>query len=615
MNSPFPLEEREQEQPEAVWNPWKGPADPHWYSGMGFTEDTAYAGPVYRALEAAGSGAAKGEAVLGGLVNAAGRLYSSVGTPRVVGQELEPIGSNVQADARERVRAMTPDATTTGSAVKVLHGVVEGGYLLTAGNLAGGPVGGALTVGGIEGGSRYQELREEGVDTGTAARSGALTGVTSGAGALLPAAYGATLLTRVLTGAGSNTAFGIADRYLDHKILERGGYPEMAEQQKALDATQVLIDAALGATFGGIHHLTANRTVDQQDAALTANLALHDRQSAPGVAVNPEAANAHQAALEKAQTDILAGKPVDVSDSGVDRARFLSRTTRDLTPENEIILKSFKESGLLDEEANLRDLEEQFAQRRNGKAESVKPAAEEISGEYSVREEPLTDEQLQSFKGLRSEVPADQELAPAGERESGQSGPENAGGPGGNAGEPLRVFRGASHDLASEHFDLEALGHATGHPSSGLGVFFSLSKDEAAHYGEVTEHHLDIRNPKIIKAEDLPSFDSVEEAHAYREKLRAQGYDGIVIDGSHLGGPVNYVAFEPHQVIPTEHTEPRQVSGDPVEQALAQRPDLTIANENGEPVRAADELKAATSEDDWFKATKAATHCFSRRGG
>ena len=35
---------------------------------------------------------------------------------------------------------------------------------------------------------------------------------------------------------------------------------------------------------------------------------------------------------------------------------------------------------------------------------------------------------------------------------------------------------------------------------------------------------------------------------AYRNKLREQGYDGLVIDASHVGGANNYVAFEPGQV-------------------------------------------------------------------
>ncbi len=55
-------------------NPWEGPIKPGVFSGFGFNEDTAYLGPVYRALEFAGSAAAKGEMVLGGLLHQAGRL-------------------------------------------------------------------------------------------------------------------------------------------------------------------------------------------------------------------------------------------------------------------------------------------------------------------------------------------------------------------------------------------------------------------------------------------------------------------------------------------------------------------------------------------------------------
>lgn len=613
MSTPFPLEERAQETtPEPMFDPMN--AGPRWYSGMGFNEDTAYMGPLYRLAEAGGSGAAKGMSVLNGLWGKEYALLGHVPGLEDFSKEMVKETGEAQQDFRGMVHQMTPDAATTGSALRVLHGVGEGGYLLAVGTLTGNPLSAAAAVGGAEGGSRYQELREGGVDRGTAAASGALTGVTSGAGALLPAAYGSSLLPRLLTGAAGNTAFGIADRFADHKILEAGGYPEMAEQQKALDGAQVLIDAALGATFGGIHHFTATRDAAKQDAALTANLALRDRQSAPGVAPNPEAAAAHQAALEKAQADILAGKPVDVSDSGVAGKDFLSCPARDLTPERDIILQSFKESGLLDEEANLRDLEAQFAQRIGEAPESVKPQPEKGSDAYDVQEEALTDEYRQAFQGIRSDIPADEELAAAGSGEPEQSGAENAGGSGEESGEPLSVYRGAERKLSPEDFEQSSLGHATGHPSSGLGVFFSLSKDEAAHYGEVTEHRLDIHNPKVIKADELPGFDSTEDAYAYREKLREEGYDGMVIDGSHLGGPVNFVAFDPHQALPT--ADPKLSStGDPVKQAITENPALQIADENGKPINAAMALDGATSEDDWFTATKAATDCFSRRGG
>lgn len=407
MSTPFPTEEAAQTSRfEPTFDLSTAGPQSHWYSGMGFNEDTAYLGPLYRVLEGAATGAAKGQAVLGGITNAFGRLYNSVGTPKPVGQEIAPIGSEIEQDARERVRSMTPNLATTGTATQVLHGVAEGGYLMTVGALLGGTPGAATMVGTTEGGSRYQDLREQGVDRGTAAASGALTGVTSAAGAVIPAAFGAGLLTRLATGAGGNTAFGIANRFADHLILQAGGYPEMAEQEKAWDGTQMLVDAALGATFGALHHLS-HVDADKQDAALTANLALRDRQSAPGVATDPQSANAHQSALEKAQTDLMSGKPVDVSDTGVGRGSFLSRPERDLSPESEIIMKSFKESGLLDEEANLRDLEQQFEAKRNPvetpreppatpeeaapKAPSKEPEEGEVTGPVDAAEQALAD--------------------------------------------------------------------------------------------------------------------------------------------------------------------------------------------------------------------------------
>jgi len=119
----------------------------------------------------------------------------------------------------------------------------------------------------------------------------------------------------------------------------------------------------------------------------------------------------------------------------------------------------------------------------------------------------------------------------------------------GTDGQPAPVYRGAAIELAPEHFDIGSLGKSTGHPSSGLGVWFSAARDQAAQYGEVEKFHLDIRNPKEYAPDTFPAFDSVEDAHKFREQLQAEGYDGIVVDGRELGGPVNIVAFHPDQVI------------------------------------------------------------------
>lgn len=118
-------------------------------------------------------------------------------------------------------------------------------------------------------------------------------------------------------------------------------------------------------------------------------------------------------------------------------------------------------------------------------------------------------------------------------------------------GRPVLVYRGTAVDraLSAGDFAGSALGHATGHPSSGLGVWFTADNEDAARYGELVEpFHLDIRNPKIYK-EDIPAFDSVEEAAALAADLRAQGFDGIALDYRSLGGPLQFVAFEPTQAI------------------------------------------------------------------
>lgn len=119
----------------------------------------------------------------------------------------------------------------------------------------------------------------------------------------------------------------------------------------------------------------------------------------------------------------------------------------------------------------------------------------------------------------------------------------------GKSGKPLRLYRGSSRPLASTDFEDSSLGAATGHPSSGLGVFFTTDQADASRYGEVSNAYLDLRNPKLVKIEDVPAFDSIEEAIAWREKQKAAGHDGLVISASHLGGPNWAVAFRPDQVI------------------------------------------------------------------
>jgi hypothetical protein len=120
----------------------------------------------------------------------------------------------------------------------------------------------------------------------------------------------------------------------------------------------------------------------------------------------------------------------------------------------------------------------------------------------------------------------------------------------GKSGQPVRVFRGATRALGTSDFQDQALGVASGNPSSGLGVWFTSGEGEASGYGEVHSHFLDIRKPKLIKVDELPGFDTTEDAIAFRKQLQAQGFDGIIITARHLGkNELHFVAFAPAQVI------------------------------------------------------------------
>jgi hypothetical protein len=168
---------------------------------------------------------------------------------------------------------------------------------------------------------------------------------------------------------------------------------------------------------------------------------------------------------------------------------------------------------------------------------------------YTVEEATLDEAQRATFSRVGSGIQADQDVF----RTLGGGRPsakwlEAARGAG--AGNVPRYYRGSRSPLTPDKFAREALGHATGHPTSGIGVFFSNRREDAARFGShIEEVHLDLQNPKTIKAEDLPPFDTIDDAHAWRERLREQGHDGVIIDASHLGGPVWPVAFAPEQVI------------------------------------------------------------------
>ncbi|EEY5941514.1 hypothetical protein CV520_002814 [Escherichia coli] len=263
--------------------------------------------------------------------------------------------------AEQQVKRLTPDAATTGTAGQVLYGLFDMGGQAVVGTTLGGPVGGAAAVTSLQGFSEFERLTAQGVDFRTAQEAGLVQGITAGAGTLIPMSLGlraggalaegvAAQLARtgessvrraaatavratpdIAYAAGTNIAFGMAQRGLTAKTLRDGGYSEMANQYDVLDRQAIAIDAVLGVAFGGVGRFINSRGESTNapnfspvdiDAALAANAAHHaEIDIAPGVPINEISLNSHIQALRKAMSDVSQGRPVDVA-SIVESASF-----------------------------------------------------------------------------------------------------------------------------------------------------------------------------------------------------------------------------------------------------------------------------------------------------
>ncbi|EJC7751764.1 hypothetical protein M0O07_000900 [Escherichia coli] len=263
--------------------------------------------------------------------------------------------------AEQQVKRLTPDAATTGTAGQVLYGLFDMGGQAVVGTTLGGPVGGAAAVTSLQGFSEFERLTAQSVDFRTAQEAGLVQGITAGAGTLIPMSLGlraggalaegvAAQLARtgessvrraaatavratpdIAYAAGTNIAFGMAQRGLTAKTLRDGGYSEMANQYDVLDRQAIAIDAVLGVAFGGVGRFINSRGESTSapnfspvdvDAALAANAAHHaEIDIAPGVPINVLSRNSHIQALRKAMSDVSQGRPVDVA-SIVESASF-----------------------------------------------------------------------------------------------------------------------------------------------------------------------------------------------------------------------------------------------------------------------------------------------------
>lgn len=232
-----------------------------------------------------------------------------------------------QQKTTDAVRNLMP-GPDVGRVGNLLYGLSTVIPQAVGGTIVAGPGGGAATVAGIQGYAAKIEAEHKGVDTATANTVGIIQGLAAGAGVMMPAAFGTSLATRVGSGAAANVVMGAAQRGTTSAVLSSRGYNTVAEQYKAFDTAELVTDAVLGAVFGGIHHVTSIERPaippSLADEALAANKQQHlEISTAPGIPADPQSRSLHGQAINKAVDDLMNGRDVDVSQTGIVGAEFV----------------------------------------------------------------------------------------------------------------------------------------------------------------------------------------------------------------------------------------------------------------------------------------------------
>ncbi|MCC9297018.1 hypothetical protein LOK69_00655 [Escherichia coli] len=236
----------------------------------------------------------------------------------------DTIGKQLQG-ARGYVK---PDAGSQGTAAEVLYGL--GQFVPAIGaTIAGGPAVGAATAFSSSYEQSYQDFRAKGVDEATARNLAAQQSSFNAAGMALSAAIGSTVAARIASGVAINTGFGGLNRYSVGDTLEEKGYADMAKQYRVFDGQAMLVDAVLGAAFGGAHHLASRNAADtpapqpETEAPIPAAEVQSVPDNAPAAEATPD-----PAALGDGPTAPQATYETRMAELEADSGQLLSRGDR-----------------------------------------------------------------------------------------------------------------------------------------------------------------------------------------------------------------------------------------------------------------------------------------------
>lgn len=450
-----------------------------------------------------------------------------------------------------------PNPQTTGIVGDSLYGLTDVATRVTLDNLIA-PGAGLPLAAASEGAERAQDLTAQGVDTKTATEEGLLQGgslLAMGAGGSI----GRTFLQRAIAGVVSNEAFGAGATAADSAILRANGYNDLADQEHWNDRASLIANGLIGVFFGALPHeegLPSPRAVtgaaDAIDSALAQQNAAHVMATSPGVPTDAQSQRMHVDAFDTAFHQFLNGDDVNVEPI----VRGMNTIPRPVDP----AMVEGTTAALADNVFDASDVTNDDIDGMLERGEISEDIADRMR-RFMSHEQPVTDEP--------NGIQADQDYATVGGTvpESGWLDSTIARD---GDGRPLTVYRG-SRDGTTSAEAFGSLGASTGHPSAHLGVYLTSDQGDAARYGTVGRYHLDLRNPKLYDIADLPALDDAEEAATLRKQIESEGHDGIVLDARPYGGPMQYIAFRPEQVIRAHARDDGQRTEDAAGTVQAQR--------------------------------------------
>lgn len=210
--------------------------EPSWYTGMG---DALWQGAYSAYLE--------NQSALKGVVSSAG----------IGDDEYRAWLDATAAENRRLVRdEYTPDPDKTSMAAQVLYGVSNGltkyGMAAAVGT-ATGPASLAVTpvvFGASVGIAEAQKLKDEGVDEETARKAGMTSAAMNAFWGGVPGAFGRSIKSKVLTGAGLGAFTSYNEMGAIKAILENADYSKLALKYDPTDPVGMGVNALVGGLMG-----------------------------------------------------------------------------------------------------------------------------------------------------------------------------------------------------------------------------------------------------------------------------------------------------------------------------------------------------------------------------